>query len=135
MSKKTVTRLFVGGLVASFAGLVLELAVAGAALAGGVFTFGGSHVVEVSGGPFAWTLVGLVVVGITAVSAGTTAGVVSWIGALVNTAKLEDKTWFASLLFLGMFSLGTAVMVAYVVAGPDGTAQDATAPASLSVSG
>ena len=117
--------------MASFAGLALELAVAGAALAGGVFEIGGSNYVEVNGGPFAWTLVGLVVVGLLAISAGAVANVVSWIGALLNTLQLEDKTWFASLLVLGMVSLGTAAMVAYVLAGPDGTEQAFDVPASL----
>lgn len=123
MSKKAITRLFAGGIVTSLAGLVLELAVVGAALTAGVFEIGGSDFVEVNGGPFAWTLVGLVVVGLLAISAGAVAGVVSWIGALLNTVQLEDKTWFAALLVLGMVSLGTAAMVAYVFAGPDGTRQ------------
>ncbi len=135
MSKKAITRLFVGGIVTCFAGLVLELAVVGAALAGGVVDFGGSSVVEVNGGLFAGTLVGLAVVGLLAISAAVVAGVASWIGALLNTVQLEDKTWFASLLVLGMVSMGTAAMVAYVLAGPDSTRQSIDVPASLSVDG
>ena len=48
-------------------------------------------------------------------------GLVSWIGALLNTAQLESKTWFLVLLLLGIFSFGLVAMIAYVVAGPDGT--------------
>jgi uncharacterized membrane protein YiaA len=62
----------------------------------------------------------LVVVGSLALLAGAAAGVASWIGALLNTAQLEDKTWFVSLLVLGLFSAGVLAMVAYVLAGPDG---------------
>jgi hypothetical protein len=51
---------------------------------------------------------------------------VSWIGALVNTAQLVDKTWFIVILVLGLFSFGLVAMIAYVIAGPDGTAQTAT---------
>jgi len=45
---------------------------------------------------------------------------VSWIGALLNTIQLEDKTWFVLLLVLGLFSFGFVAMIAYVIAGPDG---------------
>ncbi len=133
MSKRAVTRLFIGGTIVCVAGLALELVAAGAAVAGGVFEIGGKHYVEVNGGAFAWTLVGLVIVGLSAIAAGAIAGVVSWIGALLNTLQLEDKTWFATLLVLGMVSLGTAAMVAYVLAGPDGTSQAGERSASASV--
>ena len=38
----------------------------------------------------------------------------------INTAELEDKTWFVVLLVLGLFSFGFVAMLAYVIAGPDG---------------
>jgi hypothetical protein len=63
----------------------------------------------------------LVVVGCLALIAGVAAAVVSWIGALLNTWQLEDKTWFASLVGLTLFGLAVPAMVAYVIAGPDGT--------------
>lgn len=58
---------------------------------------------------------------------GITLQLVAWIGALVNTYRLEEKTWFAILLAGGIIGLGFglvgfAVMIAYVVAGPDGMA-------------
>lgn len=106
MSKPTITRLFVGAIVAVAAGLVLVLAAVWAAVASDVAV-----------------TVTLVVVGSLAMIAGLVAGVASWIGALFNTAQLEDKTWFGSLLVLGLFSAGFLAMVGYVLAGPDGTAQ------------
>jgi hypothetical protein len=57
------------------------------------------------------------------------AAIAAWVGALFNTARLEDKTWFAALLVLGLVSLGWVAMTAYVLAGPDSTARDATASA------
>ena len=122
-SKKTVTRLFVGAIVAFGAGLVLGFAALWAALASDAIDLGGSHVVDVNGGSGAWTALGLVVVGSLAALGGTVAAVVSWIGALVNTWQLEDKVWFASLLALGLLGFGVLAMIAYVVAGPDGTKQ------------
>ena len=123
MSKRKVTRLFVGATVAVGAGLVLGFAALWAAMASDAIDLGGSDVVDVNGGSGAWTALGLVVVASLAILGGTVAAVVSWIGALLNTWQLEDKTWFASLLALGLLGFGVVAMIAYVVAGPDGTKQ------------
>src|SRR5262245_13194410 len=105
MSKRTVTRLFVGGSVAFAVGLVLVLVALWAAVSSN------------------WAVTAaLVAVCALATIAGAVAGVVSWIGALLNTWKLDDKLWFASLLVLGLFGCGVLAMVAYVFNGPDGTA-------------
>ena len=131
MSKKNVTRLFVGAIVAFGAGLVLGFAASWAALASDVIDLGGSYVIDVNGGSGAWTALGLVVVASLALLGGTVAAVVSWIAALLNTWQLEDKMWFASLLALGLLGFGVVAMIAYVVAGPDGTKQG-MAPALVS---
>ena len=128
MSKKNVTRLFVGAMVAAGAGLVLGFAALWVALASDAIDVGGKYVIEVNGGSGAWTALGLVIVGSLAILGGTIAAVVSWIGALLNTWQLEDKTWFASLLGLGLLGAGLLAMIAYVVAGPDGTNQSALDP-------
>ena len=106
-SKETITKLFLGGSVAVVVGLMLVLTGVWAAVASSV----------------AVTVV-LVVVGSLIALAGCVAAVASWIGALFNTAKLDDKTWFVSLLAFGIFSCGLLAMVAYVYAGPDGTRGD-----------
>ena len=108
MSKKNVTRLFVGAIVAVGAGLVLGFAALWAALASDAIDLGGSDVIDVTG--------------------GTVAAVVSWIAALLNTWQLEDKMWFWSLLALGLLGFGVVAMIAYVVAGPDGTKQTVARP-------
>jgi len=129
MTKKGVTRLFVGAAVAVGAGLVLGFAALWAALASDAIDLGGSHVVDVNGGSGAWTSVGLVLVGSLLVAIGSVAAVVSWIGALLNTWQLEDKAWFGSLLGLGLLGFGVVAMVAYVAAGPDGTEHGVSPPA------
>ena len=128
MSKKNVTRLFVGAVVAVGAGLVLAFAALGTALATDAIDFGGSYVIDVNGGSGAWTALGLVIVGSLVILGGTVAAVVSLIAALLNTWQLEDKMWFWSLLALGLLGFGVVAMIAYVVAGPDGTKQSVARP-------
>ena len=71
----------------------------------------------------AWTIFGLALIAALAVIGGLIGGLVSWIGALLNTSRSEDKTWFSVLLVLGLVSFGLVAMIAYVIAGPDGTEQ------------
>jgi hypothetical protein len=106
MSKSTIIRLFVAALVAVAVGTGLVSAAVWTAIASDI----------------AVTVV-LVAVGALALLAGVVAAVVSWIGALFNTWQLEDKTWFVSLAGLTLFGLAVPAMVAYVLAGPDGTSQ------------
>ena len=107
MSKSTITRLFVGGVVSLAVGLVLVLAAVWAAFASGLAV-----------------TVTLVALGSLAMLAGAAGAVVSWIGAVLNTALLEDKTWFVSLLVLGLCGVGVLAMAAYLLYGPDGTRGD-----------
>jgi hypothetical protein len=125
MSKATVTRLFVGGVVATVAGIVFGLGALGVALAGGAFLMSGPDVTGITSSSFAWAMVGLVLVGVLAIIGGSIAGLVAWIGALLNTAQLNDKTWFVVLLMLGIWNLGFIALIAYVIAGPDGLRQSA----------
>jgi hypothetical protein len=135
MSKKSVTRLFLGAIVAVGAGLVLGLAALWAALASDAIDVGGGDIVDVNGGSGAWTALGLVVLGSLAVLGGAVAAVASWVAALFNTWQLEDKMWFASLLALGLFGFGVLAMIAYVVAGPDGTNPSVARPGMAGATG
>jgi hypothetical protein len=119
MSKPTVTRLFIGGVIAVIAGAILAFVALWAAYAGGVFEMSGPDVVGINSNPAAWTFIGLAILAAIAMIAGFIAGLVSWIGALLNTADLVDKTWFIVLLVLGLLSFGFIAMIAYVIAGPD----------------
>jgi hypothetical protein len=119
MSKASVTRLFFGGGLAIIAGAILAIAGVWFAITNDVFVMNGPDIVGISGGAFAWSLLGLSVVGGLAMISGLIAGFAAWIGALLNTWQLESKTWFAILLLLGIFNLGFFAMVAYLIAGPD----------------
>lgn len=121
MSKSAVVKLFVGSVIAVVAGAILAFATVWYPYASGVFIMNGPDVTGIQSSPFAWTMVGLFVVAIIGMIGGFVGGLVSWIGALLNTSLLEDKTWFILLLILGLFSFGVVAMIAYVIAGPDGT--------------
>ena len=106
MSKTTVTRLFIGSWIAIVAGAVLFVAAIWLAIANDVFVMSGPDIVGIHGSALAWSLLGLALVGGVAVAGGAIGGLVSWIGALLNTWRLDSKTWFAVLLLLGIFNLG-----------------------------
>jgi hypothetical protein len=125
MSKSTVTRLFVGSLLAIAGGLMLGFIAVLRGYTNGAFVMNGPDVVGVQSTAMAWTVAALVVIGILAIIGGVIGQFVAWIGALLETAQLEDKTWFLVLLLLGVLSFGFVAMLAYVIAGPDA----ATAPA------
>jgi hypothetical protein len=82
----------------------------------------GSDIVGLRSSALAWSSLGLGVAGLLAFTGGLIAGLVSWIGALLNTWQLDSKAWFIGLLLLGIFNFGFFAMVAYLIAGPDGKA-------------
>jgi hypothetical protein len=130
MSKTTIIRLFEAAIAAAVAGIVIAIVAVVVGLANGAVTLGGSHAVTLNGGTVAWTI-GAFVVSSLVITAGTLAAIAAWVGAVLNTSRLEDKTWFVVLLVLGLLSLGWLAMIAYVFTGPDGSAREATASASV----
>jgi H+/Cl- antiporter ClcA len=130
VSKRTVTRLFIGGLATTILAGVLVLWIVWAAFANGVIAIGGPDVVEVNGSSTAWMLVGLLFVAVLAAIGGSIAAILSWLGALLNTFRLEDRTWFLALLVFGVLGFGVFAMIAYVTVGPDG-ARDALTPSRV----
>ena len=126
MSKATVTRLFIGSGIAIVAGAILAIAAVWLAIANDVFVMNGPDIVGIQGSALA--LVAARVRHRRRASPSPAAligGLVSWIGALLNTWQLESKTWFVVLLLLGIFNFGFFAMIAYLIAGPDGTASPA----------
>lgn len=131
MRKSTVTRVWLGGLVLLAGGLLVAGVSIGLMLAyGGTFnkapSGNGYDFVPSYDGVF-WTTIGIMVVGFVAAAIGGLVQLAAWIGALVNTYQLQDKTWFAVVLAGGLLGLafglvGLAAMVAYLIAGPDGMA-------------
>ena len=126
MSKSNVTKLFIGSGIAIIAGGILAVSAVWVAIANGVFVMNGSDIVGLRGGALAWSLLAAGIVGGLAVASGFIGGLVSWIGALLNTAQRDSKAWFLGLLLLGIFNLGFLAMIAYVVVGPDGTSAAAS---------
>jgi len=120
MSKATVTRLFIGGGIAIIAGSILAIAAVWIAIANDVFVMNGPDVVGLRGSGLAASMLGLAIVGALAIMGGLIAGLVAWIGALLNTWQLESKAWFIALLLLGIFNFGFFAMAAYLLRGPDG---------------
>lgn len=148
MSKSLVVKTWVGG----FAALVLGLMVVGFGLVM-VLAFGGTwhatggnsyQFVGAQDGAF-WTGVAAIVAGGVIAAAGSLVQLIAWVGALINSYALAERTWFVVLLVGGLvgffFALaGFAVMVAYLVAAPDGMpagsrALTRTGPATLTPSG
>ena len=137
MRKSTVTRVWLIGLVAMLAGFVIAGVSLGLMLAnGGTYT----HAVSGNGYDFTptlngyfWTTVSFIVVGGVLALAGGVTQLVAWVGALVNTYPLADRTWFIVLLVGGLIGLAIglaqpAVMIAYIIAGPDGAEAQREAP-------
>ena len=132
MSKATVKRLFIGSVLAAGAGTIVAILAVWAAIANDVFVMNGADIVAIQGSLLAWVLLGFGIVGGLAVAGGLIGGLVSWIGALLNTSQLESKTWFLALLLLGIFNFGFFAMIAYLIVGPDGSTTVARASATVS---
>jgi hypothetical protein len=90
----------------------------GLAYANGNFVMDGPDVVGVRSTPGGWALILLAVVGPLAMIGAVIGQFVAWIGAVVNTSQLQDKTWFVVLLVCGLLSFGFIAMVVYLAAGP-----------------
>lgn len=121
MSKPTITRIFVGSLIAIVGGLVLFFAAAILAIASSSLVMNGPDVTGIRPTPFAWSMVAVAAVAMLVMIGGAIGQFVAWIGAVINTARLEDKLWFILLLVLGLLSFGFIAMLIYVIVGPDGT--------------
>jgi hypothetical protein len=126
MNKSTVARIFIGSLFAIAGGVVLLAAGLFLAYVNGAFVMRGPDVVGIYPSALTWSMAGVAVVGIIAIIGGALAQFVAWIGAVVNTSRLDDKTWFIVLLVLGLLSFGFIAMLVYLVAGPDGTRASAS---------
>ena len=131
MSKSTVVRAWLTGVIAVAGGLMFSgLCIALMLGFGGTFTQAptgeGYDFVPARDGFFWMTIAGIVLGGVIAIF-GSVVQLVAWVGAMVNTYVLADKSWFGILLAGGLVGfvfgpVGLAVMIAYVIAGPDGAA-------------
>lgn len=120
MTKSTVVKLFWGSLISLVAGLVLVGVTGALAVSNDIFVMSGPHVTGVQSSVLSWTLLGLLGLAILILMLAAVAHFVAWIGAVLNTAQLPDKTWFVVLLVVGLLGLVFIATAAYVIAGPDG---------------
>ena len=119
MSKSTVSRIFVGSLLALVSGLVLMFVTADVGYNAGAFTMHGPDVAGIQSTPGGVATVLLGFFAITLVVAGGIGQFVAWIGALVATAKGGFIGWFLVLLLFGLLATAFVPMIAYVIAGPN----------------
>lgn len=140
MKKATVVKTWLSGLaVLLAAGAVASIAtVAWLGHVAGVTADGSSYQPD----SFFWTTVVIWWAAGLAAVAGIAIQVAAWIGAVMNTHRLADKTWFNVLLWLGIvgivtspvFGLGAVlwwvVTITYMIAGPDTMAVQPRAGAS-----
>lgn len=131
MTKPTIIKTWLAGLV---------VMLVGGAIAGIATLVWLTHVSSVTqnGAPYVadssfWTAVGFWWTGGIVAIVGVVIQVAAWIGAVLNTHRLPDLTWFNLLLWVGIVGMVTSplfgvgavvwggVMIAYMIAGPDAT--------------
>ena len=78
MSKRTVSRLFIGSLIAGLAGAILAIAAGGMAYANDVFVMSGNQITGVQWTALAWSMLGLGIVGSLALVAAAIGGLVAY---------------------------------------------------------
>lgn len=120
MTKSMIVKLFWGSLIGLVAGLVLMGITVAVAINNHIFVMSGPDVTGIKSGALSWTLLGLMGLAVLLLLFAAVAHFVAWIGAVLNTAHLPDKTWCVVLLVVGLLGLVFIATVAYVIAGPDG---------------
>jgi hypothetical protein len=119
VTKTKIRTVFWASLLALAAGLVMLAVTGGLVYGSGNFEMDGPDVVGIRSTPFVWAMIALAAASVLVVLAAAIGQFVAWIGALLNTAQLEDKTWFVVLLVTGLISFGLIAMIVYLVAGPE----------------
>jgi len=119
MAKTTIARLFWGSLIALGGTLILLAAAGGLALANGSLVRDGPDVTGIRENAFGWVMAGLAAVAALVMIAAAVTQFVAWVGAVISTAQLQDKTWFIILLATGLLSFGFIAMIIYLIAGPE----------------
>jgi hypothetical protein len=120
MTKSMIVKLFWGSLIGLVAGLVLMGITVAVAINNHIFVMSGTDVTGIKSGALSWALLGLMGLAVLLLLFAAVAHFVAWIGAVLNTAHLPDKTWCVVLLVVGLLGLVFIATVAYVIAGPDG---------------
>jgi hypothetical protein len=137
MTKRTITIWWLTGVGVMIAGGLLALFTAlGLASHIGALTANYQYTNYVPDSIF-WALVSFIVLGGIAVLGGIVAQIVAWIGAVLNTHQLVDKTWYNVLLWCGVAAIvltlltgilgalfAWVLMIVYLAGGPDGMVRE-----------
>jgi hypothetical protein len=81
MSKRTITRLFIGTATALFTGMIVVIIAVVIAVVNDVFVMRDNQVVGVHGSSLAWSMLGLGIAGGLVMIGGMIGGLIAWIGA------------------------------------------------------
>ena len=101
--------MFVGSLIAIVAGIVFAAVGIGLAFASGAFIVSGPGMTGVDATQFTAAAIVTITVGVLGIVGGAIGQFVAWIGAVINTSRLEeDKTWFILLLVLRLSTSGSS---------------------------
>jgi len=130
MTKSLIVKLFWGSLIGLVAGLVSMGISFALAIGNDIFVMSGPDVTGIKSGALSWTLLSLIGLAMFVLLFAAVTHFVAWIGAVLNTANLPDKTWFVVLLIVGLLGFVFIATIAYVIAGPDGlkAKEEASAP-------
>jgi hypothetical protein len=120
MSRSVIVKWFYASLIGLAGGLILLSGAGVLALGADFLVKDGPDVVGIKSTPSAWTLAGLFGLAVLVLVGSAVAMFVAWIGAVINTANLPDKTWCIVLLVVGLLGMVFIAAIAYVVGGPDG---------------
>jgi hypothetical protein len=105
MTKSMIVTLFWASLIGLVAGLVLMGTTVALAISNDIFVMSGPDVTGIKSGTLSWTLLGLMGLAVLLLLFAAVAHFVAWIGAVLNTAHLPDKTWCVVLLVVGLLGL------------------------------
>jgi hypothetical protein len=137
MSRSVIAKLFYGSLIAFVAAILVIVVAAAILLSSSSLVMDGPDVVGVRS-PYGWPVAVFAVFAVLAafvIIGASVAQFVAWIGMLLESAPLENKTWFVVLLVAGLLGFGLITMLVYLLAAPDpGRVAVPAAPAPVAVS-
>jgi hypothetical protein len=138
MTKRTIVKWWIWGEAALIAGAILIPSSLVAFLAHIDSLHAAGRAYDFTSDGYNQTMVALAVLSCLFAVTGIVLQLVAWIGAVMGTRRLADRTWFKLLLWIGILGLVTTplglgvfvslgLMLAYMVGGPDALGDGAVA--------
>jgi hypothetical protein len=114
MSRRTISMLFYGSLIAMAVGLVMLGVALAVAFASDSFVMDGNSVVGIQT-TLGWSMATIGAIALLILVAAAIGQLVAWIGALIATASDENKTWFLVLLVAGLLGFSFIAMLVFLL--------------------